>query len=78
MGQEERSDPLGVEDEQRKLEHEVPEEGPPVAQMATTHGTVFVTSEEQAEQLADDGTDRGDAPRQGAGRPEPPGDGGPF
>ncbi len=65
-------DVLGVEEDRRKLDQEAPpEEGPPVAQMATTYGSSLVDSE-HADRLASDTTDAGDAPGDGLGRPQPP------
>ena len=66
-------DILDSERDRRKLDQEAPpEEGPPVSQMATTYGSSLVESEEQADRLASDSTDDGDAPRDGLGRPRPP------
>jgi hypothetical protein len=66
-----RSDPLGVEPDRRKLEDDVTDEGPPVSRMATTYGSSFVTSEEQARQLAAEETDEGLGSDDGLGRPRP-------
>ena len=66
-------DALGADEDRRKLDQEAPpEEGPPVSPMASTYGSVLVSSEEEADRIASDETDRGDAPGDGLGRPQPP------
>ena len=46
------TDPLGVERDHAKADDDLPKPGPPMARMATTYGSSFVTSEEQADSLA--------------------------
>ncbi len=57
-------DPLGVEADEEKREG-ASKEGPPVGQMATTYGSSFIGSEEEAEAVASQGTqdDEPPAPR---------------
>lgn len=52
MTDRDREDPLGIEADRAKAGETDPDEGPPMAQMATTYGTSFVQSEEQAEGIA--------------------------
>jgi hypothetical protein len=68
-------DPLGVEADHEKLEADDPDLGPSVAQMATTHGTAFVTDQDQADRLASDETDGGMGSDDGLGNPPPAGQG---
>ena len=68
MSDSQARDPLGAENDRRKLEGEITDEGPPVAQMASTYGSSLVTSEEHAAQLIADDGGKGDAPRDGTGR----------
>ena len=68
MSESQTSDPLGAEHDRRKMEGEITDEGPPVAQMATTFGSSMITSEEHAEQLVAEDGGKGDAPRDGTGR----------
>ena len=65
-------DPLGAEHEPRNLGEDVPEEGPPVSQMATTYGSSMVTSEEHAEKIATEQADKGKGSPDGLGIPQPP------
>ena len=66
-------DVLGAEDDRRKLDQEAPpDEGPPVAPMASTYRSVLVNSQEDADRIASDTSDSGDAPGDGLGRPQPP------
>ena len=46
------TDPLGVERDHAKADDDLPKQGPPMAQMATTYGSSFVDSQEEADQLA--------------------------
>ena len=65
-------DVLGVREDRHKLDQEAPSvEGPPVSQLATTYGSSFIESEEQAERVASDTTDDGNSPPDGLGRPRP-------
>ena len=68
MSESQARDPLGTERDRRKLEGEITDEGPNVAQMASTFGSSMVTSEEHAEALIADDGGKGDAPRDGTGR----------
>jgi len=45
-------DPLGVERDHAKAAGDLAEEGPSLAQMATTYGSSFVDSDDQAARLA--------------------------
>ena len=77
MPQDDLRDPLAVEADRRKREGDRDEEGnpadegPSVAGMASTHGTVFAGSDEEAEALASDETDGGVGTHDGTGRPRP-------
>ena len=53
-------DPLALEEDHAKERRPVSEEGPPVAQMASTFGSSFVESEEHAEAIAADATEEAD------------------
>lgn len=72
MPDEKSRDPLGAEHDRRKMDEDIPKEGPPVAQMATTYGSSLVTSEEQAERIATDAGGHGEGTHDGLGRPQPP------
>ena len=61
-----RNDPLGVEADHEKAEGR-PKEGPPVAKMATTYGSSFVTDEDQADAIAADESDEGVGAHAGLG-----------
>lgn len=54
MSEEDRHDPLETEHDRAKRGEGLPKEGPPVSQMATTFGSSFVGSEEEAEEIARD------------------------
>ncbi len=56
-------DPLDVEHDHQKRGPGLDDQGPPVAQLASTFGSSFVTDADQAERIADDATpDAGDRP----------------
>jgi hypothetical protein len=76
MPDDDRHDPLRVDEDREKLDHPDPETGPPVSKMATTYGSSFVTDADQADRLAADESDSGLGSDDGLGRPQPPGPGG--
>jgi hypothetical protein len=71
MPDDDRNDPLGVDEDRDKLDQPDPLTGPPVSRLATTYGSSFVTDQDQAERLSSDETDSGIGSDDGLGRPQP-------
>jgi hypothetical protein len=72
MSDTDHRDPLGVEEDREKRRGEARDTaGPNVAQMATTYGSSFIGSEDEAEALASDETDSGVGSEDGLGTPRP-------
>ncbi len=49
-------DPLGVDHDHEKRGPDLEKEGPPVAQLASTYGSSFVTDADQAARIGQDAT----------------------
>lgn len=78
-GEDDRTDdPLGVEDDHDKRGDELPREGPPVAQMATTYGSSFVESDDQADAVAAEPSGPTGPPAGDGGNPGGAADSGPV